>query len=83
MPPDAKKLLGEVPPKPRTARARFAAAVSVARIPVESPRYVRRVNYLEGSLSWHDPTPTRASFVSALSEWLPRCGLTIRVSMPR
>ncbi|MBU2314846.1 MAG: IS3 family transposase, partial [Actinobacteria bacterium] len=39
----------------------------------ESPRRVRRLDSLEGSVSWHDPTSIRASFVSAQSAWSPRC----------
>lgn len=35
----------------------------------EPPRHVRRVDSLEGSLSWHDPASTRASCVSALFAW--------------
>ncbi|MBU1250286.1 MAG: IS3 family transposase, partial [Actinobacteria bacterium] len=46
----------------------------------ESPRRVRRLDSLEGSVSWHDPTSIRASFVSAQSAWSPRCGLTIPAS---
>ena len=49
----------------------------------ESPRRVRRLDSLEGSVSWHDPTSIRASFVSAQSAWSPRCGLTIPASTPR
>ncbi|MEJ1089045.1 nuclease-related domain-containing protein [Microbacterium sp. Mu-80] len=49
----------------------------------DSPRCVRRQDSLEGSVSWDVPVSIRASFVSALSVWSPRCGPTIRASMRR
>ena len=49
----------------------------------ESPRRVRRLDSLEGSVSWDVPVSTRASFVSGLCGWSPRCGRTIRASTRR
>lgn len=49
----------------------------------DSPRCVRRQDSLEGSVSWDVPVSIRASFVSALSVWSPRCEPTIRASIRR
>lgn len=49
----------------------------------DSPRHVRRQDSLEGSVSWDVPVSIRASFVSALSVWSPRCEPTIRASIRR
>jgi len=51
--------------------------------PTESPRRFRRLDSLEGSVSWHVPTHTRVSFVSALFAWSPKCAPTIPASTPR
>lgn len=51
--------------------------------PIDSPRRVRRQDFLEGSVSWDVPVSTRVSFVSALSVWSPRCDPTIRASIRR
>lgn len=73
----------EDPYKPGRNALSGIQQVIEAQSPLESPRHVRRADSLEGSVSWDVPVSIRASFVSALSVWSPRCGLTIRASTPR